>query len=414
MKDVFYDCLNKNMIGENLELSKHIGGIVTSPTMKIAQAAKEMKSAGADIIDFSVGEPDFPTPQNIKDAAVKALENDFTKYTINSGTLELRSAISRKLKIENGLDYNVNELIVSAGAKQCVFNAVQAVVYAGDEVIIPAPYYVSYPAIVSMAHGKNVFVDATADNNFKITPEQLKKSITSKTKMLILCNPSNPTGAAYTKNELEELKDILEDGNFYILSDEIYEKIVYDDFEFFSVASLSEKIKSKTILINGHSKSYSMTGWRIGYAASSENIIKEMAKVQSHCTSNASSISQAAAVEALLGPQDSIEIMRKEFEKRRNYLYKELSSINGIKCVKPSGAFYVFPNIAAYFNKSYQSIKIDNSFDLAMYLLHDAKVAVVPGSAFGAEGFLRLSYSTSLENIKEGINRIKGALTKLE
>lgn len=397
-----------------MELSKHISGISTSPTMKIAQAAKELKSAGEDIIDFSVGEPDFPTPQNIKDAAVKALQNDFTKYTINAGTIELRNAIARKLKIENGLDYNVNEIIVSAGAKQCVFNAVQAVVYEGDEVIIPAPYYVSYPAIVNIAHGKNVFIDASEENNFKITPGQLKNAITSKTKMLILCNPSNPTGAAYTKAELEEMKEILEGGNFYILSDEIYEKIIYDDFEFTSVPSLSDNIKSKTILINGHSKSYSMTGWRIGYAAGPENIIKEMAKVQSHSTSNASSISQAAAVEALLGPQESVVIMRKEFERRRNFLHAELSSINGIKCVKPSGAFYVFPDVASYFNKSNQSIKIENSFDLAMYLLREAKVAVVPGSAFGAEGFLRLSYSTSLENLNEGVKRIKEALAKLE
>jgi len=397
-----------------LELSKHISGISTSPTMKIAQAAKELKSTGEDIIDFSVGEPDFPTPQNIKDAAVKALQNDFTKYTINAGTIELRNAIARKLKIENGLDYNVNEIIVSAGAKQCVFNAVQAVVYEGDEVIVPAPYYVSYPAIVNMAHGKNVFIDTSAENNFKITPGQLKEAITSKTKMLILCNPSNPTGAAYTKAELEGMKEILEEENFYILSDEIYEKIIYDDFEFTSVPSLSDKIKSKTILINGHSKSYSMTGWRIGYAAGPEDIIKEMAKVQSHSTSNASSISQAAAVEALLGPQESVEIMRKEFERRRNFLHAELSSINGIKCVKPSGAFYVFPDVASYFNKSNQSIKIENSFDLAMYLLREAKVAVVPGSAFGAEGFLRLSYSTSLENLNEGVKRIKKALARLE
>ncbi len=397
-----------------MELSKHISGISTSPTMKIAQAAKELKSTGEDIIDFSVGEPDFPTPQNIKDAAVKALQNDFTKYTINAGTIELRNAIARKLKIENGLDYNVNEIIVSAGAKQCVFNAVQAVVYEGDEVIVPAPYYVSYPAIVNMAHGKNVFIDTSAENNFKITPGQLKEAITSKTKMLILCNPSNPTGAAYTKAELEGMKEILEEENFYILSDEIYEKIIYDDFEFTSVPSLSDKIKSKTILINGHSKSYSMTGWRIGYAAGPEDIIKEMAKVQSHSTSNASSISQAAAVEALLGPQESVEIMRKEFERRRNFLHAELSSINGIKCVKPSGAFYVFPDVASYFNKSNQSIKIENSFDLAMYLLREAKVAVVPGSAFGAEGFLRLSYSTSLENLNEGVKRIKKALARLE
>ncbi len=396
-----------------MTLSEHINKIGVSPTMKIAQAAKELLSRGENLIDLSVGEPDFPTPQNIKNAAIKALENDFTKYTINSGTTELREAIAKKLKNENSLDYGINEIIVSAGAKQCVFNAIQAIVYEGDEVIIPAPYYVSYPAIVSIAHGKSIFVDTDEKNNFKMTPAQLRKAITPSTKLLIICNPSNPTGAAYTKEDLEEMKEILEEGNFYILTDEIYEKIIYDDFKFTSVASLSEKIKNKTIVVNGHSKSYSMTGWRIGYAAGSEKIIKQMAKVQSHSTSNASSISQAAAVEALLGPQTSVETMRREFEKRRNFLHSEISGIQGISCVKPMGAFYIFPNITFYYGKSYSSFTIKNSFDLAMYLLNEAKVAVVPGSAFGAEGFLRLSYSTSMDNLREGILRIKTALSKL-
>lgn len=396
-----------------MTLSKHIGKIGVSPTMKIAQAAKELLSRGENLIDLSVGEPDFPTPQNIKNAAVRALENNFTKYTINSGTIELREAISRKLKNENGLDYNPNEIIVSAGAKQCVFNAIQAIAYSDDEVIIPAPYYVSYPAIVSIAHGQSVFLNTTEANGFKLTPQQLKGAVTPKTKLLIICNPCNPTGTAYSKKDLEEIKEILEEGNFYILSDEIYEKIIYDDFKFVSIASLSEKIKSKTIIVNGHSKSYSMTGWRLGYAAGPENIIKAMAKVQSHSTSNASSISQAAALEALNGPQDSIEIMRKEFERRRDYLYSSISSIKGISCVKPQGAFYVFPNVSVFFTKTANVFRIENSFDLAMYLLHEAKVAVVPGSSFGLEGYLRLSYSTSMENLREGVSRIKDALMKL-
>lgn len=397
-----------------MTLSDHINKIGVSPTMKIAQAAKELLSMGEDIIDFSVGEPDFPTPQNIKNAAIRALEKDFTKYTINSGTAELREAISKKLKTDNGLQYNINEIMVSAGAKQSVYNAIQAIVYSGDEVIIPAPYYVSYPAIVSMAHGQPVFLNASEKNDFKITAYELSAAITPRTKMIILCNPSNPTGAAYTRQELFHLKEILEEGNFYILADEIYEKIVYDKFEFVSVPSLSEKIKQKTILINGHSKSYSMTGWRIGYAAGPENIIKEMGKVQSHSTSNASSISQAAAVEALLGPQNSIEIMRCEFERRRNFIFDEISSIDGITCVKPKGAFYVFPNVSAYFNTSFEKNKIENSFDLSMYLLNVAKVAVVPGQSFGAEGYIRISYSTSMENIREGIKRIKDSLAKLK
>ena len=382
--------------------------------MKIAQQAKELLSKGENLIDLSVGEPDFPTPQNIKDAAIRALEKNFTKYTINTGTIELREAIARKLKNENGIEYKPNEIIVSAGAKQCVFNAVQALVYSGDEVIIPAPYYVSYPSIVSIAHGKSVFINGAEENNFKITPKQLIDAITPKTKLLIICNPSNPTGTAYTKNELEEFAGVLGDGDFYILTDEIYEKIIYDNFKFVSVASLSEKIKSKTVVVNGHSKSYSMTGWRIGYAAGPENIIKEMAKVQSHSTSNASSISQAAAIEALTGPQDSIEIMRKEFERRRNFLHSALVSIHGITCSKPQGAFYVFPNISSYFKKGKGTYKIENSFDLAMYLIHEAKVATVPGSSFGAEGYLRLSYSTSMEKLQEGASRIKDALSKLQ
>ena len=374
--------------------------------------AKELLAKGENLIDLSVGEPDFPTPKNIKDAAVKALINNFTKYTINTGTIELRRAIVKKLKNENGIEYNPNEVIVSAGAKQCIYNAINAVVYSGDEVIIPAPYYVSYPEMVKMSHGTPVVISTSEKTGFKLTPEQLKDAVTSQTKMLILCNPSNPTGTAYSRQDLEKLIDVIIDKEIYILSDEIYEKIIYDYFSFCSVASLSEKVKSKSVIVNGHSKSYSMTGWRLGYAAGPENIIKAMAKIQSHVTSNASSISQAAGLEALNGPQDSVEEMRKEFEKRRDFLYKEVNSINGLSCVKPAGAFYLFPNVTNFFgNKGNR--EISNSFDLAMYLLEDAKVAAVPGNAFGAEGYLRLSYSTSIENLKEAAGRLKHAFGKL-
>ena len=396
-----------------MKLSSHISEVNSSPTMKIAQLAKELLHQGEDLVDLSVGEPDFPTPQNIKDAAVRALENNFTKYTINAGTIELREAIACKLKNENNIDYSINEIIVSTGAKQCVFNAVHAVVYRDDEVIIPAPYYVSYPEIVKMSHGEPVIINTKEENGFKLTPTQLQDAITPRTKMLILCNPSNPTGAAYSKQELDEIANILEEGNFYILTDEIYEKIIYDGFTFVSIASLSKKIKDKTIVVNGHSKSYSMTGWRLGYAAGKENIIKEMDKIQSHSTSNASSISQAAALEALTGSQDSVKFMRSEFEKRMNYLYKEITTVNGVTCSKPQGAFYIFPNVSCFFNKSFGEHTIKNSYDMAMYLLSEAKVATVPGSAFGAEGYLRLSYSTSIERLKEGIPRIKTALSKL-
>jgi len=397
-----------------LNLSERVNKISISPTIKITQQAIEMKSRGENLIDLSVGEPDFPTPQNIKEAAIKSIENNFTKYTINSGILELRKAISEKLRKENKLEYKPEEIIVSSGAKHSIFNAIMSIVEDDDEVIIPAPYYVSYPHIVTLSNGKPVFIHTDEQTDFKITLEQLKNAITDKTKLLILCNPSNPTGSLYSRKDFEKLIPILEESEFYILSDEIYEKLIYDDNEFVSIASLSEKIKQKTITINGHSKSYSMTGWRIGYAAGPSEVINAMNKIQSHSTSNASSISQKAALEALTGQQDFIEYSRKEFEKRRNLLYDELTSIKGIKCFKPQGAFYLFPNISYFFGKKTDNGVIQTSFDFALYLLQSEKVVVVPGSAFGAEGYIRLSYSTSQENLMEGVRRIKNAIAKLE
>lgn len=394
-------------------LSKRVNKIGVSHTMKVAQEAKELQAKGESVIDLSVGEPDFPTPQNIKDAAIKAIENNFTKYTLNAGTIELRKAIAEKLKRENGLDYSPNEIIVSAGAKQSIYNSVQSLINNDDEAIIAAPYWVSYPEMVILAHGKPVIVNASEENGFKLTAQQVADAVTPKTKVLILCNPCNPTGAAYSKSELEEIAKVVEEKNLIVISDEIYEKLVYDNFKFVSFASLSEKIKSRTIVVNGLSKAYSMTGWRIGYAAASQEIINALNKIQSHSTSNASSISQAAAVEALVGPQDSLEVMRKEFERRRNFLHDELASIKGIKCHKPEGAFYLFPNVSEYFNKSTHVFKITNSFDLAMYLLYEEKVATVPGSAFGAEGYIRISYSTSMEQLEEGARRLKEAFKKL-
>jgi len=397
-----------------LNLSKRVNKISISPTIKITQQAIEMKSRGENLIDLSVGEPDFPTPQNIKEAAIKSIENNFTKYTINSGIYELRKAISEKLRKENKLEYKPEEIIVSSGAKHSIFNAIMSIVEDDDEVIIPVPYYVSYPHIVTLSNGKPVFIHTDEQTDFKITLEQLKNAVTDKTKLLILCNPSNPTGSLYSRKDFEKLIPILEESEFYILSDEIYEKLIYDDNEFVSIASLSEKIKQKTITINGHSKSYSMTGWRIGYAAGPSEVINAMNKIQSHSTSNASSISQKAALEALTGQQDFIEYSRKEFEKRRNLLYNELTSIKGIKCFKPQGAFYLFPNISYFFGKKTDNGVIQTSFDFALYLLQSEKVVVVPGSAFGAEGYIRLSYSTSQENLMEGVRRIKNAIAKLE
>lgn len=394
-------------------ISERVNRIGISSTMKVAAEAKKMKAKGIPVIDLSVGEPDFPTPQNIKEAAIKAILEDQTKYTLNNGTVELRKAIASKLVNENGLEYSIEDIIVSNGAKQSLFNAVHTLVYNDDEVIFPAPYWVSYPEMVTLAHGKSIIVETKLENGFKISPDELRNAITPKTKVLILCNPSNPAGSAYTREELEAIAEVAEEENFYVISDEIYEKLLYDNFKFVSFPSLSEEMKKRTVLINGVSKSHAMTGWRIGYAAGPEEVIKGINKIQSHSTSNASSVSQAAAVEALIGPQDALEEMRMEFEKRRNYMYDELISINGIKCYKPEGAFYLFPDISAFFNKSTEVIRISDSFDLSMYLLYEAKIAAVPGSSFGSEGFIRFSYATSMENIKEAMVRIKEALEKL-
>ncbi|MFZ0456766.1 MAG: pyridoxal phosphate-dependent aminotransferase [Ignavibacteriaceae bacterium] len=385
-----------------------------SPTMKVSALAKKMKADGENVINLSVGEPDFPTPENIKQAAKKAIDENQTRYTINSGTVELRKAIAAKLKRDNDLDYDIKNIIVSNGAKHSVFNCILATVNKGEEVIIPAPYWVSYPDMVSIANGTSIIIDTKEENGFKVTPEELERAITPKTKALILCNPSNPTGSAYSGTELEKVAEVCLKHNFYIISDEIYEKLTYGDYKFVSFPSLNEELKKRTLLVNGLSKAYSMTGWRIGYTAGPENVIQAINKIQSHSTSNAASISQAASKEALNGSQDAVEEMRKEFEKRRNYLYTQLVSIDGISCYKPEGAFYLFPNISVYFNKSYEETLIKDSFDFAMFILSDAKVAAVPGSAFGAEGFLRLSYATSMSNLEEAVARLKESLKKLK
>jgi aspartate/methionine/tyrosine aminotransferase len=394
-------------------LADRVKEIGASPTMMVAAEAKKLKSEGVDVIDLSMGEPDFHTPNSIKAAGINAIEENRTRYTLNQGTNELRTAISAKLKRDNNLDYNLNELIVSSGAKQSVYNSILAIVNPGDEVIIPAPYWVSYPAMVMLAGGKNVVINTNEKMGFKITPEQLQSVITNKTKMLILCNPSNPTGSAYTKSELEALAEIVLKHNLYVLSDEIYEKLVYDNFEFVSFAALSPEMKKKTILVNGISKSYAMTGWRIGYTAASENIVSAINKIQSHTTSHASSISQFAAIEAVAGPQYVISEMLDEFKKRREYFYNELTSIKGITCYKPEGAFYLFPSISNYLHTKSDVLKIENSFDFAMHLLYDAHIATVPGSAFGSEGHIRMAYATSMDHLHEAIFRLKRTLSKI-
>jgi len=405
----FYAAL---LYGEFL-LANRVKDISASPTMMIAAEAKKLRSEGVDIIDLSVGEPDFNTPDNVKEHGKNAIENNLTKYTVNQGTVELRNAIALKLKRENNLDYSINELIVTNGAKQGVYNSLFALVNPGDEVIIPAPYWVSYPSMVSLCGGKSVIVDTDEKNGFKLTASQLQSVISAKSKVLIICNPSNPTGTVYSKDELNDLSEIILKNNLYVISDEIYEKLIFDDFKFTSFASLNAEIKKRTIIINGISKSYAMTGWRLGYVAASESIINAINKIQSHTTSHASTISQHAAIEAILGSQDAVNKMINAFKERRDYFYNELTLIKGISCYKPEGAFYLFPNISIFFNTRSNVFNIKNSFDFAMHLLYQANIAAVPGSAFGKEGYLRFSYSTSIENLKKAVSRLNEAINKI-
>ena len=394
-------------------IAERVKDIGASPTMMVAAEAKKLKSEGVDVIDLSMGEPDFDTPNNIKEAGKRAIDENHTRYTLNPGTNELRTAISAKLKRDNHLEYKLNEIIVSSGAKQSVYNSILATVNPGDEVVVPNPYWVSYPAMISLAQGKMVVIDTDESTGFKVTADQLRSAITLKTKMFILCNPSNPTGSAYTRKELEAIAEVVLENNFYVLSDEIYEKMVYDDFEFVSFPALDPRLKDKTIIVNGISKAYAMTGWRIGYTAANEKIINAINKIQSHSTSHPSSVSQVAAIEAVAGPQYVIHEMLDDFKNRREFFYDALTSIEGITCYKPEGAFYLFPNISKYFHKKTDVLKVDNSFDLAMHLLYEAHIAVVPGSAFGKEGYLRLSYATSMDHLKEAVIRMRKALSLL-
>ena len=394
-------------------LSNRAKSLKPSPTLAINAKAKSMQAQGIHVISFGAGEPDFDTPENIKQAAKKALDEGFTKYTPVGGIDELKDAIIKKFQRDSGLSYKRSEILVSCGGKHSFYNLAQAIFDQGDEVIIPAPYWVSYPPMVGLANATPVIVETREKNDFKITPEELKKAITPKTKALIINSPSNPTGSAYTKKELEKIAEIGISKNFFVISDEIYEKIVYDGFQFTSIASLNDEIKKRTIIVHGVAKTYAMTGWRIGYTAGSEEIISAMNNIQSQSTSNPTSISQKASVEALAGLQDEVGKMVSAFGQRRNYIVDRLNKIPSVSCYKPVGAFYVFPNFSSYYGKSYQGKKIENSTHLADFFLDVARVAVVPGVEFGADPFERLSYATSMEDIKEGLNRIEEALKKL-
>jgi len=395
-------------------IAKRALAIKPSPTLATAAKAKAMKAQGFDVVDFGVGEPDFDTPDNVKEAAIKAIRSGFTKYTPASGTDELKEAVIEKLRKDNGLEYERSQIIISCGAKHSLYNIAEALFDPGDEVIIPSPYWVSYPDQVLLNDAKPVIVKTTEKEGFKLSAKKLEKAITKKTKALILNSPSNPTGLAYDTKTLEEIAAIAVKRKIHVISDEIYEKLIYDGFRHVSIASLGPEIKNLTIVVNGVSKSHAMTGWRIGYAAGPKDVITAMANIQSQSTSNPTSISQKAAVEALRGPQDFIGTMNVEFDKRRRYMVDRLNKIKGVSCLMPVGAFYAFPRLSAFFGKRTMSgTVIRNSADLSVYLLEDAKVALVSGDAFGAKDHIRLSYATSMENIVKGVDRIEEALHRL-
>ena len=394
------------------QLSDRLNRLAPSATLAMSQKSSEMKAQGIDVINMSVGEPDFNTPEHIKDAAKKAIDENFSRYSPVPGYMDLREVISSKLKRENGLDYGVNEILVSNGAKQSVCNTIMALVNDGDEVIIPAPYWVSYPQMAKLAGGEPVIVEAGFEQDFKMTPEQLEAAITPKTKLLILCSPSNPTGSVYNEEELRGLADVIKrHEDLYVLADEIYEHINYIG-KHHSIAQI-EGMKERTIVVNGVSKAYAMTGWRIGYIAAPEWIVKGCNKLQGQYTSGPCSVSQKAAVEAYMASQDCVEEMRKAFERRRDLIVSLAKDIPGLEVNVPQGAFYLFPKCSSFFGKTDGTHVINNSTDFALYLLEVGHVATVAGDAFGDPECFRMSYATSDDTIREAMSRIKSAVARL-
>ena len=397
-----------------MNLSKKANSISPSITLEITGKANELKAQGVNVMSFAAGEPDFNTPKNIIEAAIKAMDAGYTKYTKTSGIVELRKAICKKLNQENNLNYSEEQIVVSTGAKQCLANTFLAILNKGDEVILQNPCWVSYTELIKLADGVPVIVNCDENDGYKLSAKNIEKAVTSKTKAILLNSPHNPTGIVYNKNELEEIAQIAKKYNLIIISDEIYEKLIYDGEEHVSIASLSEDAYERTIVINGLSKTYAMTGWRVGYTASSAKLAKIMSSVQSHMTSNVCSISQYAALEALTGPQDSINMMKNAFEERRNFMMKKLEEIDEVSFIKPQGAFYIMVNITYFIGKSINGVKINNSIEFAKMLLEEEKVAVIPGAAFGLENYIRLSYATSMEVIEEGLEGIKFFIGKLK
>ncbi len=394
------------------ELSHIAMGVRASTTMAIDSLYKQMKAEGQDVIGFAAGEPDFPTPSHIKDAAFQAIRDNYTRYTPASGDLDLKTAICARMKVDCGVEYAPNQVVVSSGAKHLVYLALRAIVNPGDEVILPTPAWVSYYELIRMVGGTPVMVSATEDEDFKLSPQKLEGAITSKTKAIILNNPSNPTGMVYDAVQLKALADVCVKHDLYIISDEIYCNLIYDGKPFTSVASLSQEVKEHTILINGVSKSYAMTGWRIGYALAQPEIAKLMSNFVSHSTGSPCAISQKAALTALTASQEAVAVMKAAFEERRNYMVERMNAIEGVSCIKPEGAFYVMMNIEKLIGKTIGGVLIQSGEDFATEFLKQGLVALVPGEGFEAPGFIRWSYAASMENIREGLDRLERFLNR--
>jgi aspartate aminotransferase len=394
-------------------LSQRVRNLVPSATLAITATARRMRSEGIDVIGFGAGEPDFDTPEHIREAGIQAIRDGFTRYTATGGIDELKDAVVSKLKRDDGLTYARNQILISCGGKHSLYNIFQALLDPGDEVIIPAPYWVSYPEQVKLCGATPVFVQTSEHEGFRLHRGLLERAVTPRTKILVLNSPSNPTGAALTRTELEGLAAMAVEQGFWILSDETYEQLVYDGYRHVSIASLGNQVYARTLLVNSLSKAYAMTGWRVGYAAGPPEIIAAMDGLQSQMTSNPTSIAQRAAVAALLGPQEPTHLMREEFARRRRYIVDRLNAMPGVRCLNPEGAFYVFPNVSGLYGKGFAGTVVKNSTEFSAFLLEAARIAVVPGVEFGSDSHVRISYATSMGNIQKGMDRMASALGQL-
>ena len=393
-------------------LSVKIQQIEESQTLAFTNLARQMKAAGQDVVSLTAGEPDFPTPAHIKMSAVRAIEEDFSHYTANEGIPELLKAITRKFERDNNLHFETSQILVSCGAKHSVFNALQAICNPGDEVVVPAPYWVSYPEMVKLVGARPVCVEALHEDRFKITAQQLRKAVNAKTKALLFNSPSNPTGAVYSQGEIEELAEVVADSGIFVISDEIYEKVMYDGAKHFSIGSV-KSIRDQVVTVNGLSKAYAMTGWRIGYLGAAKEVVQAAAKVQSQVTSNATSISQRAAVDALNGPSEEVERMVNEFKRRRDYIYHELSGIPDIELSEPKGAFYLFPCVKNFAGRRVKGKIMRDDMDICYHFLNEEQLVMVPGTPFGARNYLRLSYACSMKELEKAVRRLKSGFEKL-